>query len=60
MLKSLQERFEEFFAAQNDLPIESVAQYRWNDREGYRLPLISAKYTYFKEAFRQGGECHEA
>lgn len=39
-----QESFEQHYASQHDVPAETMAQYRWADQDGYRLPGISAAY----------------
>ena len=39
-----QESFEQHYASQHDVPAESMAQYRWAGRDGYRLPGIAAAY----------------
>lgn len=39
-----QESFEKHYACQHDVPSESMAQYRWTDQDGYRLPGIAAAY----------------
>lgn len=41
---SRQESFEQHYADQHDVPVESMAQYRWKDKGGYRLPGIAAAY----------------
>jgi hypothetical protein len=41
---SRQESFERHYAEQHDVPVESMAQYRWAEKDGYRLPGISAAY----------------
>lgn len=42
-----QESFEKHWAAQHDVPVEAMAQYRWKDKDGYRLPGIAAGYRNF-------------
>lgn len=39
-----QELFEQFYADQHDVPVETMAQYRWKDQDGYRLPGIASAY----------------
>lgn len=39
-----QESFEQHYADQHDLPVETMAQYRWAEQDGYRLPGIAAAY----------------
>ena len=48
MTTTIQQRFEAFFADQNDLPVETLAQYRFATEDGYRLPAMNRKYNYFK------------
>lgn len=38
------EKFEQIWSARHDLPAESLAQYRFESREGYRLPELAAHY----------------
>lgn len=42
-----QEIFEAHYAAQHDLPPETMQQYRWIHQDGYRLPAIAAAYRNF-------------
>ena len=42
-----QESFEQHWADVHDLPVETLAQYRWKDRDGYSLPGIAAGYRNF-------------
>lgn len=44
---SRQESFERHYAEQHDVPVESMAQYRWAEKDGYRLPAIAAHYRTF-------------
>lgn len=39
-----QESFEQHYASQHDVPAETMAQYRWAEQDGYRLPGIAAAY----------------
>lgn len=39
-----QELFEQFYADQHDVPVETMAKLRWIDRDGYRLPGIASAY----------------
>jgi hypothetical protein len=39
-----QESFEQFYADQHDVPVETMAKFRWIDRDGYRLPGIASAY----------------
>lgn len=41
------EKFEALWSARHDLPAESLAQYRFESREGYRLPELAAHYRTF-------------
>lgn len=43
------EKFESLWAIRHDLPAESLAQYRFESREGYRLPELAAHYRTFVE-----------
>jgi hypothetical protein len=42
-----QDSFEQHWADVHDLPVETLAQYRWKDKDGYRLPGIAAGYRNF-------------
>lgn len=42
-----QESFEQNWADMHDLPVETLAQYRWAEKDGYRLPGIAAGYRNF-------------
>lgn len=42
-----QESFEQHWADMHDLPVETLAQYRWKDQDGYSLPGIAAGYRNF-------------
>ena len=42
-----QESFEQHWADMHDLPVETLAQYRWAEKDGYRLPGIAAGYRNF-------------
>lgn len=42
-----QESFEKHWAQTHDVPVESMAQYRWKDQDGYRLPGMAAHYRTF-------------
>lgn len=42
-----QKIFEAHYAGQHDLPVETLAQYRWLHQDGYRLPGIAAAYRNF-------------
>lgn len=44
---SRQQSFEKYYAEQHDVPAETMAQYRWKDKDGYRLPGIAAGYRNF-------------
>lgn len=39
-----QESFEQHWADMHDVPAETMAQYRWKDHDGYRLPGMAAGY----------------
>lgn len=39
-----QESFEQHYANQHEVPAETMAQYRWAEQDGYRLPGIAAAY----------------
>lgn len=39
-----QESFEKHYADQHDVPAETMVQYRWAEKDGYRLPGIAAAY----------------
>lgn len=51
-----QEAFEQFYAEQHDLPAETMAQYRWKDRDGYRLPGIAAAYRNYCAGWEEGSK----
>ncbi len=42
-----QEAFEAHWADMHDVQAESMAQYRWADKDGYRLPGIAVAYRNF-------------
>lgn len=42
-----QDSFERHWADMHDIPVETLAQYRWKDQDGYRLPGIAAGYRNF-------------
>jgi len=44
---SRQESFELFYADQHGITAEGMSQYRWAEKDGYRLPGISAAYRNF-------------
>lgn len=44
------EKFEALWSVRHDLPAESLAQYRFESREGYRLPELAAHYRTFVSA----------
>lgn len=50
---SRQEAFERHYAEQHDVPVESMAQYRWAEKDGYRLPGISAAYRNYCASYDQ-------
>ena len=39
-----QQAFEAIYAKQHDVPAESLVQYRFESKEGYRLPMIASHY----------------
>lgn len=39
-----QESFEAHWADQHGVPASTMAQYRWDEQDGYRLPGIAAAY----------------
>lgn len=41
------EKFEQLWSARHDIPAESLVQYRFESREGYRLPELAAHYRTF-------------
>lgn len=43
------EKFEALWSVRHDLPAESLAKYRFESREGYRLPELAAHYRTFVE-----------
>lgn len=42
-----QESFEKHWAQTHDVPVETMAQYRWKDQDGYRLPGMATAYRNF-------------
>lgn len=42
-----QESFERLWALRHDVPAESLVQYRFESRDGYRLPDMAAHYRTF-------------
>lgn len=42
-----QESFEKHWAETHDVPVETMAQYRWKDQDGYRLPGMASHYRTF-------------
>lgn len=45
------EKFEQLWSIRHDLPAESLVQYRFESREGYRLPELAAHYRTFVETW---------
>lgn len=39
-----QESFEQHWAEQHGVPASTMAQYRWAEQDGYRLPGMAAAY----------------
>ena len=48
---TIQELFEQRWADLHDVPVESMPQYRWKDREGYRLPGMAKGFRMFCAGF---------
>lgn len=44
------EKFEALWSVRHDLPAESLVQYRFESREGYRLPELAAHYRTYCES----------
>lgn len=42
--------FEQSWAARHGVPVESMVQYRFESREGYRLPDMAAHYRTYCDA----------
>lgn len=42
-----QDKFEILWALRHDVPAESLKQYRFETKEGYRLPEMAAHYRTF-------------
>lgn len=42
-----QESFEKHWAQTHDVPLETMARYRWKDQDGYRLPGMATAYRNF-------------
>lgn len=53
------EKFEQLWAQRHDLPAESLAQYRFESREGYRLPELAAHYRTFCDVLIGGWQTME-
>lgn len=51
-----QESFEKHWAETHDVPVESMAQYRWKDQDGYRLPGMATAYRNFCAGWEQGSK----
>lgn len=39
--------FEQHWATVHDVPVESMEQYRWLEKDGYRLPDMASAYRNF-------------
>lgn len=53
---SRQEYFEKFYAEQHDVPAETMAQYRFKDKDGYRLPGMAAAYRNYCSGWDDGAK----
>lgn len=51
-----QQAFENHWATVHEVPVESMEQYRWKNKDGYRLPDMAAAYR----NFCAGWELHES
>lgn len=51
-----QESFEAYWADAHDIPVESMAQYRWTEKDGYRLPGIAAGYRNYCAGWDEGAK----
>lgn len=50
-----QDSFEKHYAEMHDVPVESMAQYRWAEKDDYRLPGIAAAYRNYCAGWEEGG-----
>lgn len=51
-----QESFEQHWADQHGVPAETMAQYRWAEQDGYRLPGMSAAYRNYCAGWDAGAK----
>lgn len=51
-----QESFEAHWADQHGVPASTMAQYRWAEQDGYRLPGMAAAYRNYCAGWDQGAK----